>query len=335
MNRSAAFILVMAGMLPGCAPARPALETYHRLDAPVATRGADAPKLDTEAYADLLGDLRSGDMVLAVREDPITPLVRLVTTEPSYFTHSAIVEVAEFNSIDDGRNEARVWHAIGDFNLFNLTPHILGKVRGGVRSLELEELIRMYDVLFVLRLSDDSKNHEMVEVCKRLQRDGVPFDSFLDCADDSALFCTELNVVTMRQAGYGEPVQPAPRTHVATLSTWMTEWNITAPAIYMASQFEDLPGAEVVAVISRYGRMETYLAMHDAATLIHEKINAERIVLSDLCGFDRDRLVHYTDRMELFLRGVEGLAKASPTSEAAEIRRRNEVVFAAVFEGTR
>ena len=101
----------------------------------------------------LFREVRSGDIILGVKEDPITALVRLITVEPTYFTHSGTIEVRDDEA---GGRTLRVWHAIGDFSLLHLSPHILGKVRGGVRSIALDEFIRMYDALAIIRQPDET-----------------------------------------------------------------------------------------------------------------------------------------------------------------------------------
>lgn len=311
-------------LLAGCS-ATPPLSAYHRLDLPA---HSDAPILTAERHGDLIKELRSGDIILGVKEDPITILVRLTTTQYSYFTHCGVVEVVDDNH---GGRSARVWNAIGDFSLLHFSPHVLGHVRGGVRTKSLEDFIRSYDALGIIRLPDAQKNAAMVEVCRSLQKQGVAFDPFIDCRDASALYCTELLARAVRDSGYDFNVQPWPRTHNQRVSALMTGWNITAPAIYKAGQFENLPGAQSIAFISRYGRMETYLAMRDAMRLIQERVNASEAEANDFGGFDNQRLAHFSPRMNLLMRGVINLSRTAPTTDHNEIRRRSEILYRVSF----
>lgn len=277
---------------------------------------------------ELFSGLRSGDIILGVKEDPITAFVRLITIQPNYFTHSGTIEVDEG---EGGKRTVRVWHAIGDFSLLHLSSHVLGKVRGGVRSIALADFMRMYDSLAIVRLPDEAKNRAAVQACKDLQAEGVEFDPFVDCVDHTTICCTELTAVAIERAGYDFNLQPLQRTTNVAISNLLYGWNVTTPGVIMADQFEHLPGARTVAVISRYGRMETYLAMRDAMKLLHERVASGAMQASDLIGFDTKRMVHFSTRMDLFMRGVEGLARALPTVDAGEFRRRNAVVFDAVF----
>lgn len=325
---SSIMVFVAILWLGGCGESRPPLEAFHRLDLPA---HSDAPTLDPSIHAQLIDQLRDGDMVLCARDDPVSAVQRLTTVEPTYFLHSGTIEIVEKQR--DGRSvrEAVVWHSTGAFDFLKLSPHMLGKVRGEVRSTPLDEFIRNYDALEIIRLPDESRNVQMVEACRRLHDAHVAFDPYFDCVDHRELCCTEFTAVVIEQGGYTFDLQPAPRTANQAISDLLTGWNVTVPGVIMAGQFEKLPGATTVAVISRYGRLETYLAFRDASQLIHERVASGQAEARDFANLDREHLGHFSPRMQLFMRGVEGLAIASPTLDASELRRRNTIVYEAVF----
>lgn len=312
----------------GCGAARPPLAEFHRLDLPA---HSDSPTLTPAAHQTLLSELRDGDLVLCARDDPVSAIQRLTTVEPTYFLHSGTIQIIESRAGGKPRREAIVWHSTGEFDFLKLSPHMLGKVRGRVQSTPLDEFVRNYDALAIMRLSDPARNSRMVEACIRLHDEEVEFDPYFDCDDHSRLCCTEFTAAVIERGGYEFSIQPAPRTSNRVMSDFLMAWNVTADGVLMAGQFESLPGAQTIAVISRYGRMETYLAFRDAARLLHERVAAGEAQPRDLTNLDREKLVHFSPRMQLFMRGVEGLAIASPTLDPTEIRRRNEIVYETVM----
>lgn len=326
----AAIVFAWITIALGCGESRPPLTAYHRIDLPA---NSDAPTLSAETHAQLLEQLRSGDIILCARDDPVSVVQRLTTIEPTYFLHSGTIEVVEKSNRGRTIREAVVWHSTGAFDFLKLSPHMLGKVKGDVRSTPLEAFIRNYDALMIIRLPDADLNARMAAVCRRLHESNVKFDPYFDCVDHRELCCTEFTAVVIEEAGYDYDIQPAPRTSNAAMASLMIGWNVTVPGMIMAGQFERLPGAATIALISRYGRLETYLAFRDASMLVQERVLAGRAEARDFAALDGKHLGHFPPRMQLFMRGVEGLALASPTLDAVEIRRRNEIVYEATLAG--
>lgn len=329
-RRSITLIIAAILGLCACGESRPPLTAFHRLDLPA---HSDAPTLDPEVRAQLIDQLRDGDTILCARDDPVSAVQRLTTVEPTYFLHSGTIEIVEKQRDRCRSREAVVWHSTGAFDFLKLSPHMLGKVRGEVRSTPFDEFIRNYDALAIIRLPDESRNIRMVDACRRLHDAHVAFDPYFDCVDHRELCCTEFTAVVIEQGGYAFDLRPAPRTSNEAISKLLIGWNVTVPGVIMAGQFERLPGATTIAVISRYGRLETYLAFRDASQLIHERVAAGQAEARDFANLDREHLGHFSPRMQLFMRGVEGLAIASPTTDPEEIRRRNTIVYEVVFRG--
>jgi hypothetical protein len=193
--------------------------------------------------------------------------------------------------------------------------------------MSLEEFIRTYKDLQIVRLPDPARNARMIEIVRRLHAARVQFDPYFDPQDSTTVCCTELTALAIAQAGY-PPVPVWERTANASLLSLMTTMNVTTPGLLMAGAIEQQPAAQTVATLSRYRNAAMNLAMRDASALLHERFAADpNARIGDWLQFNSSRFVHFHPRIELYLQAVEGLAAKQPSGDPARLRQRHLTLY--------
>jgi len=325
LPRLATPILLVAALLAvasgaGC-QSRPPLSAFHWLDPAADVPGPAVPEaLARDGYRDLRAELRPGDVIMGARTDPTSALMRLAMDEYSYYTHSGIVDVRD--------GEVVVSHASGRFRLFRRSPHLLGKVVGTVAAIDLEDFIREYHDVRVVRLPDPVKNRRLVAIARACEAKELPFDPFFDTLDPFRLHCSEYTLRATRAAGYGGPVDLARRTPNHSMANLLRRLGVETDYFVNVDRFAAIPGATVVAEISRFDRPETATALVEAFRVMHERVCGDPDMhVRDLVGCSPERLMHFTPPAEVYLRGAIGLAEASPTRDPLEVRERSELLY--------
>lgn len=296
----------------------PTAADFHRIDRGQAERLSlwEAGAVDSTWTS----DLKVGDLLLAKNGTGRSLGAKLSFAEFAFHDHAAIL-----------MRRGDRWNVVESypsFRVFGFFPDFAARFRGKIVRTSLEDYLRRYEVLTVVRLAD-GRGEELAARAQAALTEGIRFDPYHDPSNDE-LSCTEFVLEMMNRAGASFEPAAIPVTRNASMRRLLNLVGYRLDGYVLPDRLGEAPGSTVIARFSRHTGVAEAKAYEVAHRLLLEWMDEDALA-GDCLDVDGSHLVRADERTDLFLGLARSFAQAHPTATEDELRQGLGVILAEVF----
>jgi hypothetical protein len=272
----------------GCSSTGPKKSFNYLLEPePVAASNTSFPqdRLDQSG-----ANFRPGDLIIGVNHSQNNFLMILANAEFGLLGHVGIIDIENGKPV--------VYEVFGKFKLQNGAT-IMDNIKGQAQKISPEKFFMRYQDCAIVRGPNSKQNLAMADWARGSLQEGIEFDAHFDPKTKEPS-CPDYAAMGMKKAGY-----PAPQTVKAmpneSLREFMAEMGITTDEFLNTAAFENVPGFELVSVISQSHSSMSRRALIESYRIAHEGFRANNMKLGDFFDYDEKQMIRYSERLGSYL----------------------------------